>query len=81
MNADLDISELRIKTNKRSTLIPSQILLDSDFSRLMGYYPAEGCVSEGRVFFSFGFHEDILINDVKNILNNYGINYSENIGF
>ncbi|AEF95784.1 nucleotide sugar dehydrogenase [Methanotorris igneus] len=72
----------------KSTTIPSKIKIDGDFARLIGYYLAEGWISEDgkkngairkRIGFSFGAHEKEHINDVKNILNKLGIKYIEKI--
>ncbi|WP_048057807.1 nucleotide sugar dehydrogenase [Methanothermococcus okinawensis] len=72
----------------KSTTIPSVIKIDGDFARLIGYYLAEGWISEDcnkkgnvrkRMGFSFGAHEEEYINDVKNILNKLDINYIEKI--
>ncbi|WP_421077467.1 nucleotide sugar dehydrogenase [Methanothermococcus sp. Ax23] len=73
----------------KSTTIPSKIKIDKDFARLIGYYLAEGWISEDngrnrvnrkRISFSFGGHEDEYINDVKNILSKLDINYIEKVG-
>ncbi len=72
----------------RSTTIPLKIKVDKDFARLIGYYLAEGWISEDRkrngsnrkrIGISFGAHEEEYINDVKNILNKLDINYIEKI--
>ena len=72
----------------RSTTIPSIFKIDKDFARLIGYYLAEGWISEDigrngvnrkRIIFSFGAHEEEYINDVKNILNKLGIKYTEKV--
>lgn len=72
----------------KSTTIPSVIKIDGDFARLIGYYLAEGWISEDgkkngairkRISFSFGAHEEEYINDVKNILNKLDINYIEKL--
>ncbi|WP_457612231.1 nucleotide sugar dehydrogenase [Methanocaldococcus sp.] len=72
----------------RSTTIPSIFKIDKDFARLIGYYLAEGWISEDigrngvnrkRIIFSFGAHEEEYINDVKNILDKLGIKYIEKV--
>ena len=71
----------------KSTTIPAKLKMDNDFARLIGYYLAEGWISEDfnkrnsrkRIGFSFGAPEDEYINDVKNILNKLDINYIEKI--
>lgn len=72
----------------KSTTIPYKIKIDGDFARLIGYYLAEGWISEDsgrnginrkRIGFSFGAHEDEYIDDIKYILNKLNINYIEKV--
>ncbi len=81
IQAKIPMEGLIIKTGKTGTWIPSQMGVDKDFVRLIGYYLAEGCVSDNRVFFSFGYSEKELIEDVKFILGRIGIKFSTQVGF
>jgi len=60
--------------------IPAIINFDNDFSRLVGYFLSEGCLTEEkhipRVRLTFGTHEKEYIEDVKSILNKMGISFS-----
>ena len=54
--------------------------IDENFARLIGYYLSEGCLTNDntlRVRFTFNIKESEYTNDVKYILDNYGIKYSE----
>src|SRR5437899_12918125 len=59
--------------------MPRSITFTEDFCRLLGYYVAEGSVSNyGKgysVRFSFGKNETKYISDVCNLLKSMGINY------
>ena len=75
-------------SRSRSSTVPYKIEIDKSFSRLIGYYLAEGWVSvdEGRggikrkrVNFSFGAHEKEYISDVKDIIDNLGVKYIEKV--
>ena len=77
--AGIDISKLRIKTGTSGTWIPSTVRLDEDFARFIGYYLAEGCVTDNRVLLSFSVKESDLIEDVKAILNKWSINFSDKV--
>lgn len=79
LNAGIDITRLRIKTGISGTWIPSTIKLDEDFARFIGYYLAEGCVTDNRVLFSFNIKEEDLIEDVKSILGKWNINFSSRV--
>ena len=64
---------VRFKGGK--TKIPNEIAVDSDFSRLVGYYLAEGCVSissqrPNSAYIAFTFHENEkeYISDVTSLL-------------
>lgn len=70
----------------RSTYCPSRFTIDEDFMRLIGYYIAEGCIVADkkrngivreRVNFTFGAHETEYLEDLRRILNRYGIRYLE----
>jgi UDP-glucose 6-dehydrogenase len=70
----------------RSTYCPSRFTIDEDFMRLIGYYIAEGCIVADkkrngivreRVNFTFGARETEYLNDLRRILNRYGIRYLE----
>lgn len=76
LDAGVDISKLRIKTGTSGTWIPATIRLDGDFARFIGYYLAEGCVTDNRVLLSFSVKETDLINDVRLILNRLKIKFS-----
>ncbi|SFV66341.1 Ribonucleotide reductase of class Ia (aerobic), alpha subunit [hydrothermal vent metagenome] len=58
--------------NNQINPIKNTIPLNSDFMRLIGYYLAEGYVSEHRraVYFTFGSKELDYINDTVNIIKN-----------
>ncbi|MEK7103904.1 MAG: LAGLIDADG family homing endonuclease, partial [Patescibacteria group bacterium] len=80
LEAGISLGNLRIKTGKTGTWLPNSIQLDEDFSRLIGYYLAEGCCSSDRVHFSFGYHEKELIEDLSKILNKFNIQFSGRVG-
>ena len=79
----------KLSTSKsRSTEIPLKITLNKEFARMLGYYASEGWISEDagrngvkrrRIGFTFGSHETEYIEDLKDILDSLGINYSERI--
>jgi len=60
--------------------IKNIIEIDRDFARLIGYYLAEGCLTEEgktkRIRFTFNSNEDFYIEDIKQILNRKRIKYS-----
>ncbi len=80
-------NELLLFTTKGNpTYCPSRFTIDADFMRMLGYYIAEGCIvaEKGRkgavrerVNFTFGTHETDLIEDLRRILNCYGIRFLE----
>ncbi|MCD6476873.1 MAG: hypothetical protein J7K26_01750, partial [Candidatus Aenigmarchaeota archaeon] len=47
--------------------IPSILNVNKEFCKILGYYIAEGCISNTQksIIFSFGTHEKALINDLK----------------
>ncbi|MBI2653383.1 nucleotide sugar dehydrogenase [Candidatus Woesearchaeota archaeon] len=54
--------------------------IDEEFSRLIGYYLSEGCLTEDktlRIRFTFNENEIEYINDLKDILDKKGFTYSE----
>jgi DNA topoisomerase VI subunit A/intein/homing endonuclease len=53
-------TETRIFTlgSKRKDTVPSRIMVDNGFARLLGYYLAEGHTHRNTVGFSFGAHEE-----------------------
>jgi len=79
ISAGIPIENLRIKSGRGATVIPADIVLNEDFARFIGYYLAEGHTGDGRVFLSFGYHEDDLIEDVRNILKSFDIKWSERV--
>jgi len=60
--------------------IKNIIVIDKSFARLVGYYLAEGCLTEEkttkRIRLSFNLNERFYIDDVKKILDEKGIKYS-----
>ena len=76
---DLYIAKYKI-VRKNALTVKSDLLLDSDFWRLVGYWVAEGSLVRGRrkinnsVCFSFGNKDGELIADAVNILKKYGFN-------
>ena len=59
--------------------MPSKIVLDKDFCRLIGYYLSEGCYTKdksARIRFSFNRAEKEYIQDVISILHRLGIRTS-----
>ena len=80
VEAGISLGDLRTKTGKTGTWLPNSIQLDEDFARLIGYYLAEGCCSDNRVHFSFGYHEKELIDDLGKILNKFNIQFSTTVG-
>ena len=81
LRAGLPIEGRRIKTSKTGSWVPAIIDVDKDFARLVGYYLAEGCSSDGRVLFSLGYREKEIIGDIERILNKFKIGYSKQIGY
>jgi len=79
LKAGINIDSQRIKTSISGTWIPAVIKVDEDFGRLIGYYLSEGCVTDNRVLFTFGYHEEDLVDDLKSILNKLSIKFSERI--
>lgn len=60
--------------------LPTEIKVNEEFSTLLGYYISEGCITQDkslRVRFSFNKAEEEYIKEVKSILDNIGIKYSE----
>ncbi len=60
--------------------IDAILKVDKDFSRLLGYYLSEGCLTEDktlRIRFTFNQNEKEYIDDVKSILDKKGFRYSE----
>jgi len=58
---------------------PCVVKIDKDFSRLIGYYLSEGCITKDkslRIRFSFNRKEKEYIRDVKTILKKFGLDYS-----
>ena len=76
---DLYIAKYKI-VRKNALTVKSDLLLDPDFWRLVGYWVAEGSLVRGRrkinnsVRFSFGNKDGKLIVDAVNILKKYGFN-------
>lgn len=81
VRAQISLAGLKIKTGKTGSWVPSSFQLNEDFARLIGYYLSEGCSSGGRIFFSFGYHEEELINDLILILDKFNIKFSKEIGY
>lgn len=74
-------SELLLCTGRGPSYseIPAVIKINSDFSRLVGYYLSEGCITKDkslRIHFSFNTNEKEYIDDVCNILSNLDLKYS-----
>ncbi len=70
----IEDGKVRLKTEKRPG-IPSKLIINEDLAELLGYYCAEGHVSKSskrpgsyRIVFSFGKHEDDLINRTKELI-------------
>ncbi len=72
----------------RRTEIPLKIRIDKDFARFLGYYSAEGFITEDlgrngkvrkRIGLTFNKNEYEYIEDVKGILNRLGIHFTEKI--
>lgn len=60
--------------------LPAYLKINEDFCRLIGYYLSEGCITvdeSERIRFSFNRDEKEYIEDVKFILKNIGLRYSE----
>ncbi len=59
---------------------PAKLIVDKNFARLVGYYLAEGCITEDekslRLRFTFNAKEKEYIEDLKLILDTFGIKYS-----
>jgi 2-oxoglutarate/2-oxoacid ferredoxin oxidoreductase subunit beta len=69
--ADLESITVDYNLSKKDTVskkLPTEIQLDSDFLRLMGYYIAEGFVHDREVCFTFNSNEAEYLEDVKAIM-------------
>jgi intein/homing endonuclease len=69
--ADLQSITVDYDLRKKDTIskkLPTEISLDSDFLRLMGYYIAEGFVHNREVCFTFNANEVEYLEDVKHIM-------------
>jgi len=74
-------SDLLLCTGRGSSYseIPAVIKIGADFSRLIGYYLSEGCITKDesiRTRFSFNADEKEYISDVCDILTRLGLKYS-----
>jgi len=68
----------KLRTHNKTTSAIKDIIVDEKFARFMGLYLAEGCTSERAIRFTFGNHEEKLINEVKDFcLNTFGRNMTE----
>jgi len=69
-----DSYEIEITVNKKR--IKRKVPLTKEFFRLVGYYLAEGSISKKSYLrFSFGLHEEHLVEDVKQLLRKcFGVN-------
>jgi UDPglucose 6-dehydrogenase len=81
LKAGINLDHYRIKTAITGTWVPAVINVDEDFARLLGYYLAEGCVTDNRVLFTFGYKEKDLVDDLQSILNKLSIKFSERINY
>jgi UDPglucose 6-dehydrogenase len=77
----LDLSQATFGTARNGTYIPSQIPLNEDFWRVVGYYLAEGHISTDkqreRIYWSFHPHaEDDLVDDVLSFWRNLQVEVS-----
>lgn len=76
------MSDIALFTGKEGyNKIPAIIKMSKDFCKFIGYYLAEGCTTideTTRVRLTFGLHEGEYIDDVKKILRNCKIPFSEN---
>ena len=89
VNIKENISTGLLSTVKnRKTEIPLKIKIDKDFARFLGYYSAEGFITEDtgrngkvrkRIGLTFNKNEYEYIEDVKEILKKLGIHFTENI--
>ena len=60
-----------------SSQINAIIDFNNDFSRLIGYYLSEGCISEGyKIRITINKQENELLNDIKNIICDLGTSLS-----
>jgi DNA topoisomerase-6 subunit B len=63
-----DLEDLKIRTYQvggGSTEIPARINLDEDFMRFLGLFAAEGHADERQAAFTFGSHEQELVEEVS----------------
>ncbi|MBI4004044.1 MAG: nucleotide sugar dehydrogenase [Candidatus Omnitrophica bacterium] len=82
--------QLRLFTSLgHTTTIPAQFAVNEMFMRWLGYYLAEGWISQEpgrngaireRIGFSFGRHEQAYLQDLHHMLSRYGIRY-QTVGF
>ncbi|HEX8464907.1 MAG TPA: AIR synthase related protein, partial [Abditibacterium sp.] len=60
--------------------VPALIEVGADFARLLGYYSAEGCLSENgtpdKIIWTFGAQEDEYVADLSAILRGLGLRFS-----
>lgn len=82
--ADLqgNVSDLTLTTGRGPAFstFPAAIVIDESFARLAGYYLAEGCISNGsphpRMRFTFGRNEVEYLEDVEQLLADWGLRVS-----
>ncbi len=86
---ELDPAEIFLSTARgAATEVPAVIPVDADWMRFLGYYGAEGWISQDmgrdgavrdRIGFSFHVAETDYIGDLHAILNRYGVKYRTKI--
>lgn len=60
-------------------LQPVQWRVDKSFAKLVGYYLAEGCITNNQTYFSFNVSEVEYIEEVQFLLDQFGFGWSERI--
>lgn len=64
--------------------VPALIEMNADFARLLGYYAAEGCLSQNgttsKIIWTFGAKEDEYVADLSAILRGLGLRFSHRQG-
>lgn len=69
---DIIVDKSGFAKNKREThtakRIPNKIIINEDFTRLVGYYLAEGCITSRGINLYFNKKEVDYVNDVKSLL-------------
>lgn len=75
---NIEPCELRLyRRSGKANYMKAVLKIDKGFARLLGYYLAEGCVSQNgnsyKIIFTFGLHEKEYVQDVINLIEKLGL--------